>query len=296
MKIKKAIIPAAGFGTRFLPATKAQPKEMLPIIDKPTIQYIVEEAVASGIEEIIIVTGKGKRSIEDHFDYAPELEQNLLKKGKIELLNKVRHSANLANIHYVRQKEPLGLGHAIWCARNFIGDEPFAVLLGDDIVRSKTPCLKQLINVFDETGSSVVGVKQVPWNETQRYGIIDPGLQQHRRYEVHNLVEKPSTESAPSNLAIVGRYILTPEIFTFLSQHAIGAEGEIQLTDAIQQLKQIQNVYAYDFEGKRYDVGEKVGFVKTTIDFALFDEEIRSELIAYMKEVVMATEGHLIKD
>ena len=296
MKIKKAIIPAAGFGTRFLPATKAQPKEMLPIIDKPTIQYIVEEAVASGIEEIIIVTGKGKRSIEDHFDFAPELEQNLLKKGKIDLLNKVRHSANLANIHYVRQKEPLGLGHAIWCARNFIGNEPFAVLLGDDIVQSKTPCLKQLINVYDETGSSVVGVKQVPWKDTQRYGIIDPGLQQHRRYEVRNLVEKPSPEAAPSNLAIVGRYILTPEIFTFLSQHAIGAEGEIQLTDAIQKLNQIQNVYAYDFEGKRYDVGEKVGFVKTTIDFALFDEDIRSELIAYMKEVVMATEGHLIKD
>ena len=296
MKIKKAIIPAAGFGTRFLPATKAQPKEMLPIIDKPTIQYIVEEAVASGIEEIIIVTGKGKRSIEDHFDYAPELEQNLLKKGKIDLLNKVRHSANLANIHYVRQKEPLGLGHAVWCARHFIGNEPFAVLLGDDIVRSKTPCLKQLMNVFDETGSSVVGVKQVPWKDTQRYGIIDPGLQQDRRYEVRNLVEKPSPEAAPSNLAIVGRYILTPEIFTFLSQHAIGAEGEIQLTDAIQKLNQIQNVYAYDFEGKRYDVGEKVGFVKTTIDFALFDEDIRSELIAYMKEVVMATEGHLIKD
>ncbi|MBO0603454.1 UTP--glucose-1-phosphate uridylyltransferase GalU [Sporosarcina sp. E16_3] len=296
MKIKKAIIPAAGFGTRFLPATKAQPKEMLPIIDKPTIQYIVEEAVASGIEEIIIVTGKGKRSIEDHFDYAPELEQNLLKKGKIDLLNKVRHSANLANIHYVRQKEPLGLGHAVWCARHFIGNEPFAVLLGDDIVRSKTPCLKQLMNVFDETGSSVVGVKQVPWNDTQRYGIIDPGLQQDRRYEVRNLVEKPSPEAAPSNLAIVGRYILTPEIFTFLSQHAIGAEGEIQLTDAIQQLNQIQNVYAYDFEGKRYDVGEKVGFVKTTIDFALFDEDIRSELIAYMKEVVTALEGHLIKD
>jgi len=296
MKIKKAIIPAAGFGTRFLPATKAQPKEMLPIIDKPTIQYIVEEAVASGIEEIIIVTGKGKRSIEDHFDNAPELEQNLLKKGKIELLNKVRHSANLANIHYVRQKEPLGLGHAVWCARTFIGNEPFAVLLGDDIVRSKTPCLKQLINVYDETGSSVVGVKQVPWNDTQRYGIIDPGLQQDRRYEVRNLVEKPSPEAAPSNLAIVGRYILTPEIFTFLSQHDIGAEGEIQLTDAIQQLNQIQNVYAYDFEGKRYDVGEKAGFVKTTIDFALFDEDIRSELIAYMKEVVMATEGQLIKD
>ncbi len=269
---------------------------MLPIIDKPTIQYIVEEAVASGIEDIIIVTGKGKRSIEDHFDIAPELEQNLLKKGKLDLLNKVQYSSNLANIHYVRQKEPKGLGHAIWCARSFIGNEPFAVLLGDDIVQSEIPCLKQLMSVYEQKGSSVVGVQHVPWKDTQRYGIIDPGLQEDRRYEVRNLIEKPSTETAPSNLAIVGRYILTPEIFTFLSQQEIGAGGEIQLTDAIQKLNQIQNVYAYNFEGKRYDVGEKAGFVKATIDFALIDEDIRSELITYMKEVVMAIEGHLIKD
>ncbi|CAM3176863.1 UTP--glucose-1-phosphate uridylyltransferase GalU [Filibacter tadaridae] len=293
MKVTKAIIPAAGFGTRFLPATKAQPKEMLPIIDKPTIQYIVEEAVASGIEDIIIVTGKGKRSIEDHFDFAPELEANLLKKGKIDLLNKVRYSSNLANIHYVRQKEPLGLGHAIWCARSFIGNEPFAVLLGDDIVRSEIPCLGQLINVYEKTGSSVVGVQQVPWEDTQRYGIIDPGLQQDTRYEVRNLIEKPSPEITPSNLAIVGRYILTPEVFNFLSEQEIGAGGEIQLTDAIQKLNQTQKVYAYDFDGKRYDVGEKAGFVKATLDFALLDEDIRFELINYMKDVI-AAEGAVL--
>ncbi|EGQ20091.1 UTP-glucose-1-phosphate uridylyltransferase [Sporosarcina newyorkensis 2681] len=288
MKITKAIIPAAGFGTRFLPATKAQPKEMLPIIDKPTIQYIVEEAVASGITDIIIVTGKGKRSIEDHFDYAPELEANLFKKGRADLLNKVRYSSNLANIHYVRQKEPLGLGHAIWCARSFIGNEPFAVLLGDDIVQSETPCLGQLINVYEKTGSPIVGVQQVPQEDTERYGIIDPGLQQDRRYEVRSLIEKPSPEISPSNLAIVGRYILTPDIFNFLSEQEIGFGGEIQLTDAIQKLNHIRKLYAYEFEGKRYDVGEKAGFVKATLDFALLDEDIRFELINYMKDVITA--------
>ncbi|KXH86103.1 UTP--glucose-1-phosphate uridylyltransferase GalU [Sporosarcina sp. HYO08] len=286
MKIKKAIIPAAGFGTRFLPATKAQPKEMLPIIDKPTIQYIVEEAVASGIEDIIIVTGKGKRSIEDHFDYAPELEQTLLKKGKLDLLAKVQYSSGLANIHYVRQKEPLGLGHAIWCARSFTGDEPFAVLLGDDIVQSGRPCLSQLLSIHEQTGSSVVGVQQVPREDTKRYGIIEPGLQEGRRYEIRNLVEKPNPREAPSNLAIVGRYILTPEIFRFLNEQKVGAGGEIQLTDAIQQLNRHQNVFAYEFEGKRYDVGEKTGFIKATIDFALLDGGIRSELLAYMNEVI----------
>ena len=260
-KIRKAIIPAAGLGTRFLPATKAMPKEMLPIVDKPTIQYIVEEAIASGIEDIIIVTGKGKRAIEDHFDFAPELEQNLEKQGKLELLNKVRYSTNLADIHYIRQKEPKGLGHAVWCARNFIGDEPFAVLLGDDIVQSETPCLKQLLNQFEITRSSVIGVQTVPAEETHRYGIIEPKVQEGRRYQVENFVEKPKPGSAPSNLAIIGRYILTPEIFMFLDQMEMGAGGEIQLTDAIQKLNQIQRVFAYEFEGKRYDVGEKIGFV-----------------------------------
>ncbi|MFC4802561.1 UTP--glucose-1-phosphate uridylyltransferase GalU [Neobacillus sp. GCM10023253] len=285
-KVRKAIIPAAGLGTRFLPATKAMPKEMLPIVDKPTIQYIVEEAVASGIEDIIIVTGKGKRAIEDHFDFAPELEQNLIEKGKTDLLDKVRYSTNLADIHYIRQKEPKGLGHAVWCARNFIGDEPFAVLLGDDIVQSETPCLRQLINIYEETRSSVIGVQTVPDNETHRYGIVDPSIQEGRRYQVSNFVEKPKQGTAPSNLAIMGRYILTPEIFMLLDQQETGAGGEIQLTDAIQKLNQIQRVFAYDFEGKRYDVGEKLGFVKTTIEMALQDFELRSELIAYLDQIM----------
>ncbi|MED3985214.1 UTP--glucose-1-phosphate uridylyltransferase GalU [Peribacillus simplex] len=285
-KITKAIIPAAGLGTRFLPATKAMPKEMLPIVDKPTIQYIVEEAVASGIKDIIIVTGKGKRAIEDHFDYAPELEQNLLEKGKVELLNKVQYSSKLANIHYIRQKEPKGLGHAVWCARKFIGDEPFAVLLGDDIVQSETPCLKQLINQFEETNNSIIGVQTVPKEETNRYGIIDPSFKNGRLYQVENFVEKPALGTAPSNLAIMGRYILTPEIFSMLDQQEVGAGGEIQLTDAIQQLNQTQQVFAYDFEGKRYDVGEKLGFVKTTIEFALQNEEIKGDLVEFLEQTV----------
>jgi UTP--glucose-1-phosphate uridylyltransferase len=281
-KVRKAIIPAAGLGTRFLPATKAMPKEMLPIVDKPTIQYIVEEAIASGIEDIIIVTGKGKRSIEDHFDYAHELEQNLIDKGKFELLDKVRYSTNLADIHYIRQKEPKGLGHAVWCARNFIGDEPFAVLLGDDIVQSDTPCLKQLINQYEEILSSVIGVQTVLDEETHRYGIVEPSVQDGRRYQVENFVEKPAPGTAPSNLAIMGRYILTPEIFMFLDQQEKGAGGEIQLTDAIQKLNQIQRVFAYDFEGKRYDVGEKLGFVKTTVEFALQDGSLKNDLLEFL--------------
>jgi UTP--glucose-1-phosphate uridylyltransferase len=285
-KVRKAIIPAAGLGTRFLPATKAMPKEMLPIVDKPTIQYIVEEAVASGIEDIIIVTGKGKRAIEDHFDMAHELEQNLMEKGKLDILEKVRYATELADIHYIRQKEPKGLGHAVWCARNFIGDEPFAVLLGDDIVQSDTPCLKQLINIYEETHSSVIGVQTVPDNETHRYGIVDPSVQDGSRYQVNNFVEKPAPGKAPSNLAIMGRYILTPEIFMFLEQQETGAGGEIQLTDAIQKLNHIQRVFAYDFEGKRYDVGEKIGFVKTTIDFALQDQEMRAELLSYLEGIM----------
>jgi UTP--glucose-1-phosphate uridylyltransferase len=285
-KVRKAIIPAAGLGTRFLPATKAMPKEMLPIVDKPTIQYIVEEAIASGIEDIIIVTGKGKRAIEDHFDLAPELERNLAEKGKLDLLEKVQHSSNLVNIHYIRQKEPKGLGHAVWCARNFIGDEPFAVLLGDDIVVSETPCVKQLINQYEETGSSVIGVQTVEHNQTNRYGIIDPATKEERRYQVNNFVEKPALGTAPSNLAIMGRYLLTPEIFGLLENQETGAGGEIQLTDAIQKLNETQKVYAYDFEGKRYDVGEKLGFVKTTIDFALEHIEIRDSILEYMSSLV----------
>ncbi|WP_102264526.1 UTP--glucose-1-phosphate uridylyltransferase GalU [Mesobacillus jeotgali] len=285
-KVRKAIIPAAGLGTRFLPATKAMPKEMMPIVDKPAIQYIVEEAVASGIEEIMIVTGKGKRAIEDHFDYSPELERNLESKGKLELLDKVRYSTNLADIHYIRQKEPRGLGHAIWCARNFIGDEPFAVLLGDDIVKSETPCLKQLLNQYEKTRSSVIGVKTVPDEETYKYGVIDPSMQEGRRYQVESLVEKPEPGTAPSNLAIMGRYILTPEIFMFLEDIKPGAGGEIQLTDAIQELNYIQRVFAYEFEGRRYDIGEKIGFIKTTIEFALQDEKLRNEILNYLESLL----------
>ncbi|SDZ46523.1 UTP--glucose-1-phosphate uridylyltransferase [Evansella caseinilytica] len=285
-KVRKAIIPAAGLGTRFLPATKAMPKEMLPIVDKPTIQYIVEEAVESGIEDIIIVTGKGKRAIEDHFDHAFELEQNLFEKGKTDLLEKVLHSTNMVDIHYIRQKEPKGLGHAVWCARKFIGDEPFAVLLGDDIVQAEKPCLKQLIEQYEETLSSVIGVQTVPDEETHRYGIVDPLEQSGRRYNVNTFVEKPDPGTAPSNLAIMGRYILTPEIFRFLDKQEKGSGGEIQLTDAIQKLNEIQRVFAYDFEGTRYDVGEKMGFVKTTLEFALKNSELRAQLLPYLESLL----------
>ncbi|USK43974.1 UTP--glucose-1-phosphate uridylyltransferase GalU [Cytobacillus oceanisediminis] len=282
-KVRKAIIPAAGLGTRFLPATKAMPKEMLPIVDKPTIQYIVEEAVASGIEDIIIVTGKGKRAIEDHFDYSFELEENLIQKQKFDLLEKVKEPSKV-DIHYIRQKEPKGLGHAVWCARKFIGDEPFAVLLGDDIVQSDTPCLRQLMDEYEKTLSSVIGVQSVKPEDTHRYGIIDPSDQSGRRYQVNNFVEKPEQGTAPSNLAIMGRYILNPEIFMFLEQQELGAGGEIQLTDAIQKLNQIQRVFAYDFEGVRYDVGEKFGFIKTTIEMALQDEGLQDELVEFLEE------------
>lgn len=294
-KVRKAIIPAAGLGTRFLPATKAMPKEMLPIVDKPTIQYIVEEAVESGIEDIIIVTGKGKRAIEDHFDNAWELEQNLAEKGKFDLLDKVRYSSNLANIHYIRQKEPLGLGHAVWCARNFIGDEPFAVLLGDDIVQNDPPCLKQLIDQYEETRSSVIGVQEVPEEETHRYGIIAPASKEGRRYQVETFVEKPKQGTAPSNLAIIGRYVLTPEIFMFLDKQEKGAGGEIQLTDAIQQLNQIQRVFAYQFEGKRYDVGEKLGFIQSQIEMALQDETISQDLLNIMKGIIEKTSASALE-
>lgn len=284
-KVRKAIIPAAGLGTRFLPATKAMPKEMLPIVDKPTIQYIVEEAIESGIEDIIIVTGKGKRAIEDHFDYALELEQNLLEKEKFGILEKVRQSSNV-DIHYIRQKEPKGLGHAVWCARNFIGDEPFAVLLGDDIVQAETPCLRQLMNEYEQTLSSVIGVQTVPDNQTHRYGIVDPISNNGRRHQVNTFVEKPAAGTAPSNLAIMGRYVFTPEIFKFLEEQEVGAGGEIQLTDAIQKLNDIQSVFAYDFEGQRYDVGEKLGFIQTTLEFALQQEELRQQLLPIMEQLL----------
>jgi len=288
-KVRKAIIPAAGLGTRFLPATKAQPKEMLPIVDKPTIQYIIEEAVASGIEDIIIVTGRGKRAIEDHFDKSYELEETLAKKEKWDLLQEVQNISNLANIHYIRQKEPKGLGHAIFCASRFIGDEPFAVLLGDDIVQSSgKPALRQLMDVYERFNSSVIGVQQVPVEDVSKYGIISTagGEIEKGVYRIEDLVEKPKQEEAPSNFAIMGRYILRPEIFYLFDQVKPGAGGEIQLTDAIKLLNEQQIVVAYQFEGKRHDVGDKFGFIKATIDFALEREDLREDVIRYLREVV----------
>lgn len=289
MKVRKAIIPAAGLGTRFLPATKAMPKEMLPILDKPTIQYIVEEAIASGIEDIIIVTGKGKRAIEDHFDHSFELEESLFLAGKLELLEKVKESSNMVDIHYIRQKEPKGLGHAIWCARKFIGNEPFAVLLGDDIVQAKEPCLKQLMNQFNRYQSTILGVQQVPKDEVHRYGIVDSidSIEStNRLHHVRGLVEKPKPDEAPSNLAILGRYILTPGIFAKLNNQTPGSGGEIQLTDAISRLNDEEAVYAYDFIGKRFDVGEKEGFIKTTIEFSMQDEKLRRKILDFMTTIV----------
>jgi UTP--glucose-1-phosphate uridylyltransferase len=291
MKVRKAIIPAAGLGTRFLPATKAMPKEMLPIVDKPTIQYIVEEAIESGIEDIIIVTGKGKRAIEDHFDSSFELEQNLLEKQKFELLNEVQKSSKV-DIHYIRQKEPRGLGHAIWCARKFIGNEPFAVLLGDDIVRADIPCLQQMMEQYECHYASIIGVQHVSDDEVSRYGIVDGFEIEKHLYSINHLVEKPKKEEAPSNLAIVGRYILTPRIFEILSNQEPGAGGEIQLTDAIAELNRYESVYAYKFNGTRFDVGDKMGFIQTTIDYALQRDDLRYELLQYISKIM---EKELIK-
>ncbi|MDE0584183.1 UTP--glucose-1-phosphate uridylyltransferase GalU [Planococcus sp. A6] len=278
MKITKAIIPAAGLGTRFLPATKAMPKEMLPIVDKPTIQYIVEEAIASGITSIIIVTGKGKRAIEDHFDHAFELEHILKEQGKLDMLDSVLATSEV-EIHYIRQKQPLGLGHAIWSARHFIGDEPFAVLLGDDIVQNDPPALLQLIEQFEKTDNPVIGVKEVSEDETHRYGIIAPSETEGPLMKVGHFVEKPKPGDAPSNFAIMGRYVLTPEIFRLLEEQEPGAGGEIQLTDAIGKLNATRPVQAFAFEGKRYDVGEKYGFIETTIEFALQRPELKAQLL-----------------
>lgn len=287
MKVRKAIIPAAGLGTRFLPATKAQPKEMLPIVDKPTIQYIVEEAIASGIEDIIIVSGRGKRAIEDHFDVSYELEEKLAQKGKTERLALVRDISNLANIHYIRQKEPKGLGHAVACASSFIGNEPFAVLLGDDIVESQNPCLQQLIHIYDQHQLSIIGVHDVPMEDVSKYGIIKP--RPNNGYEesvqaIESLVEKPKTEKAPSNLAIMGRYVLSPRIFDILQQQKPGKGGEIQLTDAIETLNEQEQVLSYNFQGERYDIGDKLGFVQATIDFALQRDDLKEDVKRFMKE------------
>jgi len=297
-KIKKAIIPAAGLGTRFLPATKAQPKEMLPIVDKPTIQFIVEEAIASGIEDILIVTNGNKRSIEDHFDKSYELEDTLAKKGKDELLQVVQDISNMVNIHYIRQKEAKGLGHAVLAAKTFIGDEPFAVLLGDDVIYTEDgvePAIRQLMAVFEETQGSVVGVQEVAANDVDKYGIIKPANEQQstneRLYVVEDMVEKPAVDEAPSRLAVLGRYVLTPEIFPLLETQEMGAGNEIQLTDAIKRLISLQAVYAYNFEGERYDVGDKFGFIRATLDFALRDPALSEQTKAYIEQVAKTNAG-----
>ena len=283
MKVRKAVIPAAGLGTRFLPATKAQPKEMLPIVDKPAIQYIVEEAAFSGIEDIIVVTGRGKRAIEDHFDKAYELEEVLKSRGKETILKQAEEGLSNINIHYIRQKEALGLGHAIYCARAFIGEEPFAVLLGDDIVTGDTPCLRQLLDVYERYHTTVVGIQTVPDVEVEKYGIICPGKEiETGLFNIGGLVEKPSLLMAPSNLAIMGRYVLRPEIFRCLENLQAGPGGEIQLTDALQSLSKQQAVLGHCFRGKRYDVGNKLGFVKANVEFALSRSDMHDELLEFL--------------
>ena len=289
MRVRKAVFPAAGWGTRFLPATKAQPKEMLPLVDKPVIQYAVEEAVAAGIEQVIIVTSSQKRAIEDHFDHSYELEHLLETKGDIEMLRRVRQIGDMAQISYVRQKEQLGLGHAVLMAKELVGHEPFAVILSDDVVVSERPCIDQLIDAYRRTHSSVVAVMEVPREETQRYGVIDPDpdgpTDDPRLRKVRGLVEKPDPEHAPSNLAIIGRYVLTPKIFEKLEATQRGAGGEIQLTDAIEALMDEQDVYAYEFEGKRYDAGTTMGWLKASVELALERPDIGAEFRQYLETV-----------
>ena len=289
-KVRKAVIPAAGLGTRFLPATKALAKEMLPIVDIPTIQYIIEEAVASGIEEVLVITNSNKHAMENHFDVNYELEERLKASGKDRQVKLIRDIADLANIYYIRQKEPKGLGHAILCAKTFIGDEPFAVLLGDDVVVNKEskPALQQLIDAYHQTQSSVVGVQTVKKEDVCKYGIVEPDQAhktQGRLVKLSSMVEKPSVDKAPSQMAVLGRYVLTPEIFDLLETQETGAGGEVQLTDAIKRLMDRQAVYAYDFKGVRYDVGDKFGFIKATIDFALDREELHDQVLAYIQQI-----------
>ncbi|MBR4642838.1 MAG: UTP--glucose-1-phosphate uridylyltransferase GalU [Selenomonadaceae bacterium] len=282
MKVRKAVIPAAGLGTRFLPATKSQPKEMLPIVDKPTIQYIIEEAAAAGVEDIIVVTGRNKRSIEDHFDRSIELELELERTGKQELLQMVKEIPSIANIHFIRQKQPLGLGHAVLTASHFIGEEPFAVLLGDDVVVSKKPVLQQMVEVFNEYRTSILGVQEVAEEVVHKYGIVDCKPVDDNIFKVKDLVEKPAREVAPSHIAILGRYILTPTIFSYLETQEPGAGGEIQLTDGLKRLAKNEAMYAYIFKGHRYDVGTKMGFLQANIEFALRNPETANDLKNYL--------------
>ncbi|MFD0867622.1 UTP--glucose-1-phosphate uridylyltransferase [Chlamydia abortus] len=285
MTIRKAIIPAAGLGTRFLPATKAQPKEMLPIVDKPAIQYIVEEAIESGIEDVIIVTGRNKRAIEDHFDKSVELEMLLEEKGNDELLAVVQQVSNLVDVHYIRQKQPLGLGHAVLCARKFIGDEPFALLLGDDVIDSQPPCIRQMIDLYEEAKTSVIAVQEVPWNEVDRYGIISPSSRSATVATIRDLVEKPDRDQAPSNLAVIGRYVIEPEVFSILETCKPGRGGEIQLTDALQIMNRSKPMLAFLQQGRRYDVGDKLGYIEATIELALQREDLAPHLKQYLRRL-----------
>ncbi len=290
MKLRKAVFPAAGLGTRFLPATKSQPKEMLPLVDKPLIQYVVEEAIASGIEHVIIVTGRGKNAIEDHFDVSFELEKILEMRGKIELLDQIREISKMVSVSYVRQKEALGLGHAILVAKPIIGNEPFAVLLGDDIIDSQVPCTQQMIHAFDSLQSSILATQIVDGPDISRYGVIKRAALEgtghpSRTYRVEDLVEKPPFQQAPSNLAIIGRYILTPEIFDILEKTPPDKGGEIQLTNGLRLLLEQQSIFAYQFEGKRYDAGDKLGFLKATVEFALKREDLGRDFSNYLKQL-----------
>ncbi|KAB0671582.1 UTP--glucose-1-phosphate uridylyltransferase GalU [Oryzomonas sagensis] len=284
MKVKKAVFPVAGLGTRFLPATKSSPKEMLPLIDKPLVQYVVEEAVASGIEQILFVTGRGKRAIEDHFDISIELESHLEEQGKLATLKAIREIAKMLDIFYVRQKKALGLGHAILCAKDFVGNEPFAVLLGDDIIDSKRPCLRQLLDVFEERAGSVLALEQVPLENISSYGCVKADRLSERVFKIEDMVEKPKREEAPSDMAIIGRYVLTPRIFGILEQQEPGKGGEIQLTDAILKLSKEESVYGCLFEGLRHDCGDKLGFLKATVDMALKRSEFKVEFERYLHQ------------
>lgn len=286
-KVTKAVIPAAGLGTRFLPFTKSIPKEMLPIVDTPTIQHIIEEIVASGIQEILIINGRNKVVMINHFDNVPELEFNLAKHGKTEQLEMIEKITGLAHIYTIRQKEAKGLGHAVLCAKDFVGDEPFAVVLGDDVIYNPDdPALKQLLDVYNETGSSVIGVQRVPWDEVDKYGIVETKDGSDERVaRVKNLIEKPPVDEAPSDLAIVGRYVITPEIFPILERTQKGAGGEIQLTDALKELIKIQAVFSCDIQGRRYDLGNKLGFLEATVEYGLRNEEVTEDFVNYLKEL-----------
>jgi UTP--glucose-1-phosphate uridylyltransferase len=284
-EITKAVFPAAGLGTRFLPATKAMPKEMLPLVDKPLIQYVVEEAVSSGIEEVVLVTGRGKRAIEDHFDVAFELEEELKAKGKHKILNEVQRIAELVTFCYIRQKKALGLGHAVLTAKRVVGIDPFAVLLGDDIIDAATPVLRQMMDVYQRFPGTILAIQKVPRSQTGQYGIIDGRKIEDGVYLVKDMVEKPAPADAPSNLAIIGRYILTPEIFAALERTKPGKGGEIQLTDGLRLLMENQPIYAFEFQGKRYDAGDKLGFLKATVEFGLKNAEFGSEFRSYLQKM-----------